>query len=197
MKSQSPNLPVLGWFWQKESYDSIEPFIVARHVGHQAELLKNVFIAKHLNPGAKVHFVGHSFGGFISLWGARNLLGYRQDSQTIYDGVNFKVTILDTGHASPSNIIFHDTNMLLLSRGVQIENYYSIYGGTIDLKLPSKPGTNLDPVIINNDKLCGDHGAPPWFYFDNKWWNNPPVPREQFPYALPDNTGSGIPLLFE
>jgi hypothetical protein len=206
MKTQYPQLPVLGWFWQKEAYDpgiTIIPGVpkasligalnVSFQVSPQAEILKRTLINQDLNPAAKVHFIGHSFGGFMACLAARNLLQYRQNNQNIFDGVNFKVTILDTYQPIPGRIMLKDAIKLLLSRGGEIENIITQLGDKFSDLIPvsSIPNTNLD-ITIANQELCGDHGAAAWHFFDGQLWKKPWLERKTFPWPLPNRNQAPI-----
>jgi PKD repeat protein len=189
MKTQFPDVPVLGWFWQKESYDPglifspIGALAVSGHVKPQAELLKNTLISRHLNPSAQVHFIGHSFGGFLSLVTISKLLDSRQGSINVYDGANYKLTLGDTNQFFPFG--FKNYMLHVLSNGVDVENYWSQFGGITTCDEFKK--YNIDSTTIDHE-LCGNHGAPVWYYFDNELWDvskNPWMKRVKFRYTLP------------
>jgi len=217
MKTQSPDLPVLGWFWQKESYGPGITYIpggslfgaakVAANVAPEAEKLKNALIAKHLNSSVKVHFIGHSFGGFMGTLTLCSLLNFPQGIESAYDGLNFKLTLADVYQfipTLPASYNFTNRNGFLLSQGLEVENYISCLGRTLDPWIPPNidkntyPSLDPDKFNINLKKILNcspDHGAAIWYYFDNQCWKKAWLPRMKFKYVLKTPQPHIAPLL--
>jgi hypothetical protein len=189
--SQGPKANIYAWFWQNESYYPGLP-LCGGNVRPQAQLLTATLTNRHLNPASRVHFIGHSFGGFMGALTADYLLNLKPNANNVYDGINFKVTMLDTDLFVPFNITNKDDAIPHLAQnGVEIENIYCFVGTTIDIRLPP----NYNPITNLNIGNC-DHGAPIYYYIDGSLWNNPWLPRKKFKFLQPGNTISSIyPLL--